>query len=140
MLQTPIGIATPGVLQPKVLLRLHVWQQQRMQRLRCCWTMQWQNAHGVANGALATFACVATQCIATHNDSRKRIMSQRLEVVATCAIATPTIWLLYGAVTIATQNDCGKKDYVVTPRSGGNMCNCHAQHLVAIRCSRYCCA
>ena len=94
VLQMCIGIATPGVLQPKVLQRLHVWQQQLMQRLRCCWTMQWQNAHGVANGALATFACVATQCIATHNNSGKRIMSQRLEVVATCAIATPTIWLL----------------------------------------------
>ena len=86
-----IGIATPAVLQPKVLLWLHMWQQQLMQCLRCSWTMHWQSAHGVANGALATFACVATQCIATHNDSGKRIISQRLEVVATCAIATPTI-------------------------------------------------
>jgi len=66
------------------------------------------------------------------------IMSQHQEVVATCAIATPKVWLLYAAASIALPNECGKKDYVATPRSDGNMFNCHTQDLVAIRCRPYC--
>jgi len=65
-----------------------------MQRLKRCWTLQWQLAHVVANGALATMNVLQDNVLPRITRVATRIISQHQEVVATCAIATPNVWLL----------------------------------------------
>jgi hypothetical protein len=85
------------------------------------------------------FGCYKVQPLLHHiTNVATRPMWQHQEVVATCVIAMPKIWLLQGASSIASRNKCGNKTCVATP-SGGNMCNCHhVRILIAIRCTLYC--